>query len=236
VGQATEAFNKTLRAVDRRLFLLEKFHHAVLPGRSEGVLEELRLDGEKRPVAVLSARWLDAEASLKGAEPRVRLAALSRFYEGVQDAVDRHQGCTFQLDDGHVLAVWGAPYSPDGAVQGALGAAWELQSLLPVLARQLQQRDGVACQWGLGIASGQATAGLAGPRGRERYSVQGGPVPEARLLSTRPAGAWLDERSAGAAQAPFGVSIAGDGARLIQGPLPPEPSAEALGFKPGERL
>jgi hypothetical protein len=236
VGQATEAFNKTLRAVDRRLFLLEKFHHAVLPGRSENVLDGLRLDGEKRPIAVLSARWLEADASLKAAEPRARLAALSRFYEGVQDAVDRHQGCTFQLDDGQVLAIWGAPFSADGAVQGALGAAWDLQALLPVLARQLQQRDGVACRWGLGLASGQATAGLAGPRGRERYSLHGGPVSEARALSQREGGVWLDERSAAAAQAPFGVSIAGDGARLIEGPLPPEPSAEALGFKPGERL
>jgi hypothetical protein len=236
VGQATEAYNQALRAVDRRLFLLEKFHHAVLPGRSEDVLNDLRLDGERRPVAVLCARWIDAEAGLRAKEPRERLSALSRFYEGVQDAVDRHQGCTFVLDDGFVLAVWGAPFGPDGAVQGALGAAWELQTLLPVLGRQLQQRDGVTFKWGLGVASGQASAGLAGPRGRERYSVHGGPVPEARALSAREGGAWLDERSAGAAQAPFGVTISGEGARLIDGPQPPAPDPAALGFQPGERL
>jgi hypothetical protein len=236
VGQATEGFNHALRAVDRRLFLLEKFHHAVLPGRSENVLDGLRLDGEQRPVAVLHARWSDAASSLRGADPRRRLGALSRFYEAVQDAVDRHQGCTFQLDEGQVLAVWGAPFGPDGAVNGALGAAWDLQALLPVLSRQLQQRDGVALSWGLGLAHGQATAGLAGPRGRERYSLHGGPVDEARGLSARGGGAWLDERSAGAAKAPFGVQIGSDGAKLIQGPLPPEPNIEALGFKPGERL
>jgi hypothetical protein len=236
VGQATEAYNQALRAVDRRLFLLEKFHHAVMPGRSEGMLEELKLDGERRPVAVLCARWIDAEAGLRAKEPRERLSALSRFYEGVQDAVDRHQGCTFVLDDGFVLAIWGAPFNEDGAVQGALGAAWDLQTLLPVLGRQLAQRDQVAFRWGLGVASGQATAGLAGPRGRERYSVQGGPVPEARALSAREGGAWLDERSAGAAKAPFGVQIGGDGARLIDGPVPPAPDPAVLGFQPGERL
>lgn len=236
LGRATEAHNRALRAVDRRLFMLEKFGHAVPPGRSEGVLEGLKLDGEKRAVAALSVQWLDSASVLRSVEPRLRLGLLSRFYEAVQDAVDSHQGCVFQLDDGQVLAIWGAPFTDERAVQGALGAAWDLQGLLPVLARQASQRDGVQLRWGLALASGQATAGLAGPRGRERYSVQGPPIDEAKALASRGEGAWVDERSAGAAQAPFGVQIGSDGARLIQGPTAPQPSAEALGFKPGERL
>src|SRR5690606_22519733 len=122
------------------------------------------------------------------------------------------------LEDGEVLAVWGAPFAPEGAVQGALGAAWDLQSLLPVLARQSAQRDGLSLRWGIGVASGQATAGLAGPRGRERYSVQGPPIDEAKALAARGEGAWVDERSAGSAQAPYGVQVGSEGIRLVQGP------------------
>lgn len=236
LGRATEAYNRALRAVDRRLFMLEKFGHAVPPGRSEGVLEGLKLDGEVRPVAVLAARWLRAPAALRGLEPRARLAALSRFYEAVQDAVDRHQGCAFKMDDAAALAVWGAPFGPEGAVAGALAAAWDLQALLPVLARQAAQRDGLALEWGLGLASGQAVAGLAGPRGRERYGVHGGPVDEAQALAAKPGGAWLDERTVAAAKAPFGVQVGVEGARLVQGPSASMPTEEALGFRPGERL
>jgi hypothetical protein len=91
-------------------------------------------------------------------------------------------------------------------------------------------------RWGIGVASGQATAGLAGPRGRERYSVQGPPIDEAKALAGRGEGAWVDERSAGSAQAPYGVQVASEGARLCQGPQAAAPEAASLGFKPGEKL
>lgn len=236
LSRATEAFNRSLRAVDRRLFMLEKFGHAVPPGRGEGVLEGLKLDGELRPVALLGLRWLGMEAALRERDPRRRLAALTRFYEAAQGAVDRHLGCTFQMDDGALLAVWGAPFSGEGAVPGALGAAWDLQALLPVLARQCSLREGLSLDWSLALSSGQAAVGLAGPRGRERYSVHGGPLDELRRLNQRSGGAWLDERSAAAALAPFSVQVGADGIRLVGGPTGAVPDAIALGFSPGGRL
>lgn len=236
LGEATESFNKSLRAVDRRLFILEKFGHAVAPGRSENVLEGLRLDGELRPVALLAVRWLNAEPCLAGLEPRQRLAALSRFYEAAQDAVDKAQGCSFELGEGSLLAVWGAPFPGEGAVQGALGAAWTLAAALPVFARQQALRGGLEPQWSVAVASGQAVAGLCGPKGRERYQVQGGPVNELRRLSAQPGGPWVDERSSTSARSPFAVQVLAEGAKLCAGPHPETPSPEMLGFSPGERL
>jgi hypothetical protein len=78
--------------------------------------------------------------------------------------------------------------------------------------------------------------GLVGPKGRQRYSVLSGPVSEVRGLAQREAGPWLDERSAGAAKAPFAVQILELGAQLIAGPEPEPPSAADLGFSPGEKL
>jgi HAMP domain-containing protein len=236
LGEATESFNKSLRAVDRRLFILEKFGHAVLPGRSEGVLEGLRLDGELRPVALLAVRWLNAEACLAGLEPRQRLATLSRFYEAAQDAIDKAQGCTFELGEGGVVAVWGAPFAGELAVHGALGAAWTLGAALPVFARQQALRGALEPQWSIAVSSGQAVAGLCGPKGRERYQVQGGPLNELRRLAERPGGPWLDERSCASARSPFAVQVLGEGALLCAGPHPETPTAEMLGFSPGERL
>ena len=93
-----------------------------------------------------------------------------------------------------------------------------------------------AVQWGLGLASGQATVGLLGPRGRQRYSVLGGPVSEVQGLARREGGPWVDERSAGAARAPFAVQITSEGSQLCAGPEPAQPNPADLGFSPGDRL
>ncbi len=76
-----------------------------------------------------------------------------------------------------------------------------------------------------------------GPRGRQRYSVLGGPVTEVQSLARREGGPWVDERSAGfAARAPFAVQITAQGPLLCAGPEPEAPSVADLGFQPGERL
>jgi adenylate cyclase len=237
VGHATETYNKTLRAVDRRFFVLERFGHAVAPAKSEQLFEGgLRLDGELRAIAVLECSWHNVDAATKGQEPVARLATLNRFYETVQDAVDKAQGAVLQAGEGRVLAVWGAPLADEQAVQGALAAAWTLKSTLKVWASQQFLRGGSAVHWGLGLASGQATVGLVGPKGRQRYTVLGGPVSEVRGLAQREGGPWIDERSAGAARQPFAVQILAEGAQLVAGPEPEGPSAADLGFTPGERL
>jgi class 3 adenylate cyclase len=237
LGHATETYNKTLRAVDRRFFVLERFGHSVAPAKSEQLFEGgLRLDGELRAIAVLECAWQNVDAATKSLEPVARLATLNRFYEVIQDAVDKAHGAVLQAGEGRVLACWGAPLMDEQAVQGALAAAWNLKAQLKVWASQQYLRGASAVQWGLGVASGQATVGLVGPKGKQRYSVLGGPVSEVRGLAQREAGPWLDERSAGSARAPFAVQILQPGAQLCAGPEPEGPSASDLGFKPGEKL
>ncbi len=237
LGHATETYNKALRAVDRRFFVLEHFGHSVAPGKSEAVFEGgLRLDGEKRAVALLECVWHNAGAATKALEAPLQLSTLNRFYEAVQDAVDKAQGSVLFAGEGRVLAIWGAPLADEQPVQGALAAAWSLQAALKVWANQQRLRGGEVTTWGLGISTGQATVGLLGPRHRQRYGVLGGPVDEAQMLARREGGPWLDERSAAAAKAPFAVQISGDGPQLIAGPEPEVPNPADLGFNPGERL
>jgi HAMP domain-containing protein len=237
IGHATETYNKTLRAVDKRFFVLENFGHAVAPGKSEALFEGgLRLDGEKRAVALMEVAWHNAGASTKSLEAPLQLSTLNRFYEAVQDAVEKAQGGVLHLGEGRVLAIWGAPLADESAVQGALAAAWSLQATLKVWANQQRLRGGEEPKWGLGVSTGQATVGLVGPKNKQRYSVLGGPADEVQGLAQRVGGPWLDERSAAAAKAPFAVQIAQSGPQLIAGSEPEAPSAEALGFTPGSKL
>ena len=169
-------------------------------------------------------------------EAPLQLSTLNRFYEAVNDAVDKAQGSVLFIGEGRVLAIWGAPLADEHPVQGALTAAWGLQAALKVWSNQQRLRGGEAVTWGLGVASGQATVGLVGPRQKQHYGVLGGAADEVQSLARREGGPWLDERSAGAAKAPFAVQILGQGPQLIAGPEPALPDAAALGFTPGERL
>ena len=237
LGHATETYNKTLRAVDRRFFVLENFGHSVAPGKSEALFEGgLRLDGEKRAVALLECVWHNAGAATKALEAPQQLSSLNRFYEAVNDAVEKAQGALLFVGDGRALAIWGAPLSDEQPVSGALTAAWSLQAALKVWANQQRLRGGEPIRWGLGVSSGQATLGLIGPKHKQRYGVLGGPADEVQELALREGGPWLDERSAAAAKAPFAVQVSAQGPQLIAGPEPAAPDAASLGFTPGERL
>jgi class 3 adenylate cyclase len=217
--------------------VLERFGHAVSPGKTEQLFEGgLRLDGELRSVTVLEAAWHDSETATKTLEPMPRLAALNRFYESVQDAVDRHHGSVLFSGEGRVLACWGAPFADGQALSNALGAAWDLQAQLKVWASQQFLRGASAAKWGLGVASGQVSVGLVGPKGRQRYTVLGGPVMELRGLAQREGGPWLDERSVSAVKAPFAVQVLAAGSQLCAGPEAAPPTASELGFQPGEKL
>jgi len=111
-----------------------------------------------------------------------------------------------------------------------------LQAQLKVWASQHRLRGGETPHWGLAVASGQATVGLVGPRDRQHYAVLGGPVTEVHGLAARLGGPWVDERSAGAARAPFAVQVTSEGSLLCAGPEPAQPHPADLGFSPGERL
>jgi hypothetical protein len=189
-----------------------------------------------RLVAVLVLRWFRVTEGLAPLAPAARLALLRRLATASQKALDAQGAWILEATADRWVAVWGAPQADPKPVQKALAAAWELQALLPVLQQQLRLRDKVGLEYGLALASGQAACGLGGAQGRDRYSVQGGPLDEALRLAELGGGAWLDERSAAAAQAPFAAHVLAQGLRLSSGPSMDVGPGLTLGFAPGERL
>jgi hypothetical protein len=189
-----------------------------------------------RPVAVLALRWFGVTQALAPLAPAARLAVLRRLATAAQKPLDAQGAWVMEATAGHWVAVWGAPQADGSAVMHALSAAWELQALLPVLQQQLRLRDKVSVEFGLAVASGQAACGVGGAQGRERYGLQGGPLDEALRLAELGGGAWLDERSAAAAKAPFAAQVLAQGLRLSGGPSMDVGPGLTLGFAPGERL
>jgi adenylate cyclase len=189
-----------------------------------------------RPVAVLALRWFRVTEALAPLAPAARLALLRRLATAAQKALDSQGAWVMEATAERWVAVWGAPQADPSPVKNALAAAWELQGLLPVLQQQLRLRDKVGLEFGLALASGQAACGLGGPQGRDRYGIQGGPLDEALRLAELGGGAWLDERSAAAAQAPYAAQVLAQGLRLSAGPSVDVGPGLSLGFAPGQLL
>jgi HAMP domain-containing protein len=229
LGRLVQDGRAALQSVGRREQAWRQFGQPLAPG------VQAQTQPGSRPVAVLALRWPGASAALARLDPMVRLGALKRLAQAFEKAVMAQGGWVMEAGTGQWVAVWGAPLASASAVQGALAAAWDLQSLLPVLVQQWRLRDGLGLDWGLALASGQAACGIGGAQGRERFSVQGGPLDEALALA-KEGGPWLDERSAGAAQAPFAATLLPQGLKLTQGPDVQVLPGLSLGFEPGQRL
>jgi HAMP domain-containing protein len=230
LGRLAQEGRAAMHDVGRRERAWRQWGQPLPPGATGGATA-----ATLRPVAVLALRWDGAAAALASLDPVARLGALKRLAQAFEKAVAAQGGWVAEAGPGRWVAVWGAAWAVPEPVQGALAAAWDLGSLLPVLAQQSILRDAIRMDWGLGLASGMAACGLGGAQGRDHLGVQGGPWDEAWALA-RAEGPWLDERSAGAAKAPFAATLGPQGLKLSQGPDIQVLPGLTLGFEPGQRL
>lgn len=240
VGELTERYNKAVRAVDRRIFVLENFGPQVLPGKSDTLFTDLRLDGEERQVVILVCRWHDAAAALASLAPPARLAALTRFVDLTYDAVNAQGGCIEGVEDGRVVAWFNAPLAHADPGSAAVDAAWSIAKGLEVFCNQRRMRGEPVPDWGLGVASGLAVCGLMGPPGRRRYACVGEAPSLARDLAQGSQGQVLLCQDTAAALVGGRKAEEGSDAwvltQAVEAPAPDKNALNALGFNPGERL
>lgn len=171
LGVATNLYNKAVRKIDRRFFVRENFGHMVVGEKTEQLFEGgLKLDGEEREVAVIVAR-------IKG--ERLSLKAFNKFCSVVAECVDKHNGHIDEVGDGQVRALFNAPLKIENAEGQALEACNEIKGRLEVFRAQQRMQNGLVLETGVGFAYGLAQVGLAGPKGRQRYTALGKPLEEA---------------------------------------------------------
>jgi hypothetical protein len=175
LGVASNRHNKTVRKIDRRFFVREHFGHMVVGERTEQLLEGgIRLDGEERDLAVLVCR-LSGEA--------MSLPVYNKFCGVVMECVDRHAGSLDEVGQGLVVALFNAPLTIENAETVGMEAAQELRERLRIFVAQQRMQSGRQLEFGVGFAYGRAVVGLAGPKGRQRYTALGSVVEEARRQS-----------------------------------------------------
>lgn len=209
VGLLQDGFNRMVEGLRERERIRDVFGRHVGAAVAAEAVDNSRLGGEVRDVAVL---FVDIVASTRLAAdnpPDVVVDVLNRFFAVVVATVDEHGGWINKFQGDAALAVFGAPSPHDDPAGCALAAG---RALSLRLAAEVPD-----CRAGIGIAAGPAVAGNIGAEERFEYTVIGDPVNEAARLTEL------------AKDAPGGLLASGSAVAAA-------PAAEAACWEPAETV
>jgi class 3 adenylate cyclase/tetratricopeptide (TPR) repeat protein len=128
-------------------------------------------EGERRPVTVLFADLTDYTRMSQRLDPEDVHALLGRFYEAVDEIVERFGGSIDKHIGDSVMAVFGAPIAHGDEAERAVRAAAEIQRVMP----SLGERD-TPLAVHIGIAAGEVVASGLGSTRHRAYTVIGNSV------------------------------------------------------------
>ena len=145
---------------------------------------EVRLGGDRRPLAVLFSDIRGFTALSERLSPEAVATLLSEYFTEMVEVVFDHDGTLDKFIGDGMLALWGAPLAstedPDRAVRAAVAMQRALVTLNERWVAQGRPRLGV----GIGIHDGEAFAGNIGSHRRLEYTVLGDTVNTASRLSS----------------------------------------------------
>jgi adenylate cyclase len=177
------------RVIERQA--LERFLSSVIVEKILARPDEIRLGGENQIATILFADIRGFTRLSERLAPQQIVELLNEFFSEMTDLIFEHSGTLDKyLGDG-IMALFGAPWpKPDDAPR-AVKTAGEMQRALAGLNRQWQARGQEPLQMGLGINTGQVTAGNIGCSKRMDYTVIGDAVNLASRLCANAAGGQI---------------------------------------------
>lgn len=177
------------RAIERQA--LERFLSPVIVEKILRSPNEIRLGGENQIATILFADIRGFTRLAERLPPQQIVELLNEFFSEMTDLIFDNGGTLDKyLGDG-IMALFGAPWPKPDDVQQAVKTAAAMQRALAALNRQWQARGQEPLQMGLGINTGQVTAGNIGSSKRMDYTVIGDTVNLASRLCANAAGGQI---------------------------------------------
>ena len=168
-------------------------------------------DGERRPVTVLFVDLVGYTKLSRTLDPEDVHALLGRFFETVDEIVERLGGSIDKHIGDAAMAVFGAPVARGDDAIRAVRAALEIQQAMPALGGG----QGPELAAHIGIASGEVMASGLGSSRHRAYTVIGNSVNlAARLLELAGAGETVLDAAVHAAAQPLARCAPIEGARV----------------------
>ena len=173
------------RAIERHA--LERFMSSVVVEKILASPDEIRLGGENQIATILFADIRGFTRLSERLPPQNVVGLLNEYFSEMTDLIFDNGGTLDKyLGDG-IMALFGAPWPKPDDAQRAVITASAMQRALVALNHQWQARGQEPLQMGVGINTGQVTAGNIGCSKRMDYTVIGDAVNLASRLCTHAA-------------------------------------------------
>jgi adenylate cyclase len=153
----------------------------VLSSDHEGGAGELA--PQRQQATVMWVQIPEHNPVLAGVAPHLALRALSRYFDAVQQAVQRAGGMVDRFQGTGVLAYFGAPLPLRNPARSALEAALAITRSHPAWGQDVALADGALPRLSIGIATGAVVTGQAPMKTSTPFVVVGEPVEEAVRLA-----------------------------------------------------
>lgn len=177
------------RTVERKA--LERYMSSVVVEKILTSPGEIRLGGENQVATILFADIRGFTSLSESMAPGQVVELLNEYFSEMTDLIFDNGGTLDKyLGDG-IMALFGAPWPKPDDAQRAVKTAVGMQRALTNLNRQWQARGQEPLKMGLGINTGQVTAGNIGSSKRMDYTVIGDAVNLASRLCANAAGGQI---------------------------------------------
>ncbi len=113
----------------------------------------------RKTVTVLFADMVDSTSLGEALDPETVQNVKSQYFDGIKDALDRHDGTVEKFIGDAVMAVFGIPVAHEDDALRAVRAAADIREALEVVNRRLEAELGLRVAARIGVATGQVVAG-----------------------------------------------------------------------------
>jgi ABC-type antimicrobial peptide transport system permease subunit/class 3 adenylate cyclase len=174
VGRLSRSFNDMVKGLNERERIRDLFGRYVSREVQEEVLAgRVTLRGERKTITVL---YVDMRGSTTFAEshaPEDVMAALNQYFEVIILATEAYGGIVNRFVGDEAVCVFGAPTEIRDHAERAVQAALAMREGLAYVNQKRTALGQPVLKFGMGLNTGEVTAGATGSEERQEYTVIG---------------------------------------------------------------
>ena len=177
IGRLARAFNSMVKGLSERERMRDLFGRYLSREVSEAVLAgAVRLGGERKVVSVIFADMRGSTSFAEGQAPEAVMLALNQYFEIIINATEANGGILARFLGDGALCIFGAPRELADHADCAVRATLAMRAGLSELNHWRAGRGLPILRFGIGINSGEVTAGATGSEQRQEYTIIGDAV------------------------------------------------------------
>ena len=180
LGQLVESFNAMVTGLEERDHIRNSFGRYVDPDFARTLMahpEAGQLGGVRREAVMLMSDIRGFTRLSETLGPEVIVAVLNRYFSHMIEIIRHRQGIIVDFYGDAILVFFDPLDEPTSdTVLRAVNCAFEMQSQMPAVNRELKKQDLPDLAMGIGIHAGQVVVGTIGSDARAKYGVVGPPV------------------------------------------------------------